>query len=200
MYFQREKATYDKETGEGFTTEFDFSNNQSNELTHIVDNLHICSLRVAKEKNHGNHYSINLTDKSSYQKYQAHLPVGEIVSMMDEREIDNWKTAIEHGISLLKSTKPFIIHCHAGIHRSTLVSSAVLTLTYPDRFPTLLHAHRFVLSKRTIGWKKKDTFEMMEKIVADMRDGNKNIPSFDFMNDKIPSAPFTQRYSRHSLF
>tara|TARA_R110002020_G_scaffold469971_1_gene695382 strand:+ start:278 stop:880 length:603 start_codon:yes stop_codon:yes gene_type:complete len=200
MFNSISKPTYDKETGEGFTTEFDFSNNQSNELTHIVDNLHICSLHVAKKYDCHDYYSINLTDKTSFQQHEAHLPVGEIVHFMEDGEIKNWKTAIEYGISLAKSNKPFIIHCHAGIHRSTLVSSAVLTLSNPDRFPTLLDAHRFVLSKRTIGWKKKDTFEMMEKIVADMRIENKNILAFDYANDKIPSAPFTQRYSRRSLF
>tara|TARA_R110000824_G_scaffold284189_1_gene472483 strand:+ start:2533 stop:3132 length:600 start_codon:yes stop_codon:yes gene_type:complete len=198
--FNKWYSTYDKKTGEGFTTDFDLKNNQGKELTHVFENLHICSLRIAKENSYNDYYSINLTDESSYQKYQAHLPVGEIVSMMDREEIKNWKTAIEYGISLAKSNKPFIIHCHAGIHRSTLVSSAVLTLTYPDRFPTLLDAHRFVLSKRTIGWKKQDTFEMMEKIVADMRNENKTILAFDYINDKIPSAPFSQHYSRLSLF
>ncbi len=200
MFNKIDEPTYDKETGEGFTTKFHRGSNQGNELTHIVDNLHICSLHVARKYDYSDYHSINLTDDTSFQEYESHLPVGEIVSYMDKGEIDNWKTAIEYGISLAKSNKPFIIHCHAGIHRSTLVSSAVLTLSNPDRFPNLLDAHRFVLSKRTIGWKKKDTFEMMEKIVADMRDENKNIPAFDYMNDKIPSAPFTQRYSRHSLF
>ena len=193
-------STYDKKTGEGFTTDFDRYNNQGKELTHIIDNLHICSLRIAKDMDNKEYHSINLTDDSSYQKYEAHFPVGEIVSLMDNEEIDNWKTAIEYGVSFAKSSKPFIIHCHAGIHRSTLVSSAVLTLSNPDRFPTLLDAHRFVLSKRTIGWKKQDTFEMMEKIVADMRNENKNILAFDYIHDKIPSAPFKQRYSRLSLF
>jgi hypothetical protein len=200
MFFKREAATYDKETGEGFTTEFDLYSNQGNELTHIIDNLHICSLRTAKDEANKDYHSINLTDDTSFQQYEAHFPVGEIVSWMADGEIDNWKTAIEYGVSLAKSSKPFIIHCHAGIHRSTLVSSAVLTLSNPDRFPTLLDAHRFVLSKRTIGWKKQDTFEMMKKLVADMRNENKTILAFDYLNDKIPSAPFTQRYSRLSLF
>ena len=49
MFNSISKPTYDKETGEGFTTEFDFSNNQSNELTHIVDNLHILFTSCSKE-------------------------------------------------------------------------------------------------------------------------------------------------------
>ena len=43
------KADYNRETGQGFTTEFDYKSNQGNELTHIIDNLHICSLHVAKQ-------------------------------------------------------------------------------------------------------------------------------------------------------
>tara|TARA_R110000824_G_scaffold141160_1_gene307610 strand:+ start:505 stop:1098 length:594 start_codon:yes stop_codon:yes gene_type:complete len=194
------KADYNRETGQGFTTEFDYKSNQGNELTHIIDNLHICSLHVAKQADNKEYYSINLTDDTSFQQYEAHLPVGEIVSCMDKEEIDNWKTAIEYGISLAKSDKPFIIHCHAGIHRSTLVSSAVLTISNPDKFPTLLDAHCFVLSKRTIGWKKRDTFKMMENIVAGMKTEDKNIPPFNYAIDKIPIAPYNGHHSRSSLF
>ena len=81
MFNSISKPTYDKETGEGFTTEFDFSNNQSNELTHIVDNLHICSLHVAKKYDCHDYYSINLTDKTSLQLTQiqsSQYPSGSV--------------------------------------------------------------------------------------------------------------------------
>ena len=69
----------------------------------------------------------------------------------------------------LKDEQPLIVHCYAGIHRSTLVSSAALTLAYPNEFESLESAHKFVLSKRIIGWKKEDTFRLMETLVEDLR-------------------------------
>ena len=75
----------------------------------------------------------------------------------------------EFKVRVPKNEQPLIVHCYAGIHRSTLVSSAALTLAYPNEFESLESAHKFVLSKRIIGWKKEDTFRLMETLVEDLR-------------------------------
>ena len=88
---------------------------------------------------------------------------------MKEKQIKNWRNGVIAAVKHLKNGEPLLVHCYAGIHRSTLVSSAALTLAYPSEFPDLETAHDFVLSKRIIGWKKEDTFNLMKGIVEDLR-------------------------------
>jgi len=199
--------TYDTKTGEGFTTRSPTYKNPSwremTEMTHILGPLHICSLEVARTANHKHSitHSVNMCDTPNKELNEAHFPVGEVVTMMVTGEDNNWRSAIRHGVALMKGGRAFVVHCHAGIHRSTLVSSAILTLTYPSQFPTLKEAHRWVLSHRTIGWKKPDTFAMMEDFVDELRNEASSIEAFDYQKNEIPEAPLPPgRFNRVSWF
>lgn len=176
---------------------------QEKEMTWIYDNLHISSLDVARNADlHNIYYTINMCDESNYQKQQSHFPVGEITSFYGEHESqqkDNWKSAVRHAVRMLKTDIPFTVHCYAGIHRSTLVSSAALTLAFPEKFPTLESAHEHTLTRRIIGWKKEDTFKMMKVIVESMR--KETFTPFDEHNDLIPTQSESKIvFNRVSLF
>jgi len=147
---------------------------QESEITPIFENLHISSLAEARKSN-GEYHSVNMCDNSNHQENEHQFPVGEIVSMYGVYDSSLslqkklWTDGVKKTVELLKRKVPLLVHCHAGIHRSTLVSSAALTLTYPNEFPDLDSAHEFVLTKRIIGWKKEDTFRLMESIVDELR-------------------------------
>lgn len=158
-----------------WTTAWIKGTGQESEITPVFKSLHISSLAQARLSNNQYH-TVNMCDESNHQGGEHHFPVGEIVSFYGrlnigakEEQIRNWKNGVIATAKILKNGEPLLVHCYAGIHRSTLVSSAALTLTYPSEFPDLETAHNFVLSKRIIGWKKEDTFNLMEGIVEDLR-------------------------------
>jgi len=147
---------------------------QETEITPVFKTLHISSLEEARNSE-GKFYTVNMCDYTNNQPNENQFPVGEIVHYYGtqdanlERQIENWQNGVLKTVEILREEKPLIVHCYAGIHRSTLVSSAALTLAYPNEFENLETAHDFVLSKRVIGWKKEDTFRLMEGIVEDLR-------------------------------
>ena len=160
--------------GNNWTTAWIKGTGQESEITHIIDDIYISSLSEARKSN-DEYHTVNMCDDSNYQENENHYPVGEIVSYYGvygknlESQINNWRAGVEKTVELVKQNKKVLIHCHAGIHRSTLVTSASLTILFPSQFPTLAEAHEFVLSKRIIGWKKEDTFKLMEQIVSDIK-------------------------------
>jgi len=161
-----------------WTTAWIKGTGQEFEITPVIENIYISSLSEARKSNNEYH-TVNMCDDSNNQKNENHFPVGEIVSHYGlwanskALQIKNWRAGVEKTVELVKQGKKVLIHCHAGIHRSTLVTSASLTILYPSRFPTLAKAHEFVLSKRVIGWKKEDTFKLMEQIVSDIKTESK---------------------------
>ena len=186
-----------------WTTAWINGTGQENEMTWVYDNLHVCSLSVARNASeHNINYTVNMCDESNYQNNQAHFPVGEITAFYREHESQqkqNWKQAVIHIVRMLKTETPFAVHCYAGIHRSTLVTSAGLTLAFPEKFPTLESAHAHTLSRRLIGWKKQDTFNMMEKIVESLR--TESFTQFSESKDIIPTQNQDGKlFNRTSLF
>lgn len=160
---------------DNWTTAWVKGTGQETQITPVFKTLHISSLEMARQSN-GEFHTVNMCDNTNNQPNENHYPVGEIVSFYGrfeanrEHQIRNWKKGVMKTVEILKAGKPLLVHCHAGIHRSTLVSSAALTLAYPNQFKDLETAHKFVLSKRIIGWKKEDTFRLMEEIVEDLRE------------------------------
>jgi len=158
-----------------WTTAWIKGTGQESEITPVFKSLHISSLAQARLSNNQYH-TVNMCDESNHQEREHHFPVGEIVSFYGqwnegtkEKQIRNWRNGVIAAVKHLKNGEPLLVHCYAGIHRSTLVSSAALTLAYPSEFPDLETAHDFVLTKRIIGWKKEDTFNLMKEIVEDFR-------------------------------
>lgn len=159
---------------DNWTTAWVKGTGQETQITPVFKTLHISSLEVARHSE-GRFHTVNMCDYTNNQPNENHFPVGEIVSYYGnydanlEKQIENWKQGVLKTVEILKDEQPLIVHCYAGIHRSTLVSSAALTLAYPNEFESLESAHKFVLSKRIIGWKKEDTFRLMETLVEDLR-------------------------------
>ena len=143
-----------------------------------------------------------MCDESNNKENQSQFPVGEVTAYYGEhntQQKENWESAVRHSVRLLKTEIPFAVHCFAGIHRSTLVSSAALTLAFPEIFPTLEVAHNHTLSQRIIGWKKKDTFAMMESIVKSLR--TEKFTAFDPVNESVPTQSKENiLFNRTSLF